>query len=208
MFTHPTIIETLPNGTKTASDLASKLLEERILVLNQPIDAASAMALTAALIVLEQRDPVAPIRLFINSPGGDVNAALGLISTMRDISCPVYAYCHGIAASAAALVLACADRRFAYEHSFVLIHQVMTCASAGATQQSDIHIIAEHTARLRDRLDDILAEATGRSKEEITRDTERDNYMSAEEAKAYGLVDEVIPFSLRSKGPAGPANAS
>ena len=195
MFTHPVITETLPNGTKVSADLASKLLEQRVLVLNAPIDSNTAMALSAAIMLLEREDPREPIRLLVNSPGGEVYSALALVSTMRDASCPVHTYCMGLAASAAALVLACGDRRFAHEHSTVLIHQPLT--GTGVTQESNVRILAEQTARLRDTLDGILAQATGRSKAEVTQATERDNYLSAAEALEFGLIDEVVPFGAR-----------
>ncbi len=194
MFTHLSFVETLPNGGRQATDLPSRLLESRILVLNKEIDSNAAMALATSLLLLERQDPEGEVVLLIDSPGGSVYAALGLLSIMRDVSCPVHTYCVGLAASAAALVLACGDRRSAYEHATVMIHQPLT--GTGLTQQSNVRIVAEHSTALRERLDSILAAATGKAKAVITADTERDHYLSAEEAMRYGIVDEVIPFRM------------
>lgn len=196
MFTRIAILDKTEEGP-VARTLPDLLADRRTLILEGQITSEKCVALAAALMLLEAEDAEANVRILINSPGGDAYAAVALVSAIKDVSCPVHTHCMGLAASAAALVLACGDRRTAFEHADVMIHQVLT--GTGYTQQSNVAIAAEHAAAMRGKLDAILAAATGKSEDEIRTDTERDRWMSAAQAAAYGLVDEVIPFGAGKK---------
>lgn len=186
----PTVVETTNRGER-AFDIYSRLLKDRIIFLGTPINDEIANLIMAQLLHLEGEDPDKDINLYINSPGGSVTSALGIYDTMTFIKPKVSTICMGQAASAAAILLAAGEKgkRFALPHARVLIHQ----PHGGAEGQStDIEIAAREVQRIRDLLDDILADKTGQPKEKITADTDRDFIMSAEEAVAYGIVDQVI----------------
>lgn len=186
----PYVIEQTSRGERSY-DIYSRLLKERIIFLGEEVNDTSASIIVAQLLFLEAEDPSKDIHLYINSPGGSVSAGFAIYDTMKYIKCDVSTICIGMAASMGAFLLAggTKGKRFALPNSEIMIHQ----PSGGARgQATEIKIVAENILKTKKKLNEILAANTGRSIEEIERDTERDNYMSAEEAKAYGLIDEVI----------------
>ena len=186
----PYVIEQSPRGERSY-DIYSRLLNERIIFLGEQIDDAVANTVVAQLLHLESADPDKDISLYINSPGGVINSGLAIYDTMNYIKCDVSTICMGQAASMAAVLLACGapGKRYALPNSRVMIHQ----PSGGAQgQQTEIEIAAKEILYCRDRLNQILADHTGQSLETIHKDTERDNFMSAQDACAYGIVDQVV----------------
>jgi ATP-dependent Clp protease protease subunit len=186
----PYVIEQSPRGERSY-DIYSRLLNERIVFLGEQIDDGVANSVVAQLLHLESADPEKDISLYINSPGGVITSGLAIYDTMQYIRCDVSTICIGQCASMAAVLLACGakGKRFALPNSRVMIHQ----PSGGAQgQQTEIEIAAKEILHYRDLLNGILAEKTGQSIETIKEDTERDNFMSAKEAAAYGLVDKVV----------------
>ncbi len=185
----PYIVEQTSRGERSY-DIYSRLLEDRIIFLSGEIDDAVANTVVAQLIYLEAKDLSKDISLYINSPGGSVSAGLAIYDTMNYIKCDVSTICIGMAASMGAFLLSSGakGKRFALPNSEIMIHQPLGGAQG---QASDIKIAADHILRTKKKLNNILARNTGRSIEEIERDTDRDNYLSAEEAKAYGLIDTV-----------------
>ncbi len=186
----PYVIEQTSRGERSY-DIYSRLLKERIIFLGEEVTDASASVIIAQLLFLEGEDPEKDIHLYINSPGGSVSAGLAIYDTMQYIKCDVSTICIGMAASMGSFLLSggAKGKRFALPNSEIMIHQPLGGAKGQAT---DIKIAAEHILKTRERLNKILAANTGQSLEQIEIDTERDNFMSAEEAKEYGLVDEVI----------------
>ncbi len=172
-------------------DIYSRLLKDRIIFLLGEVDDDSANAIVAQLLYLQFEDPKADIHLYINSPGGSVTAGMSVYDTMRYISCDVATYCLGLAASMAATLLAAGTKgkRHALPHAEVMIHQVLGGARGPAT---DIQIRTAHLLRTKKTMNEILARLTGQPLERLEKDTDRDNFMSAAEAKAYGLVDHVL----------------
>ena len=191
----PTVIEKTHNGER-AFDIYSKLLNDRIIFLADEVNDYTASIVVAQLLYLESMDPNKDIFLYINSPGGSVTAGMAIYDTMNYISCDVATVCIGMAASMGAFLLSSGakGKRFALPNSEIMIHQPLGGARGQAT---DIKIQADLILRTRDRLNRILAKNTGKTIEEIARDTERDNYMEADEAMAYGLVDQVIEKHIR-----------
>ena len=186
----PYVIEQTSRGERSY-DIYSRLLKERIIFLGEEVNDVSASVVVAQLLFLEADDPDKDIQLYINSPGGSVTAGLAMYDTMQYIKCDVCTYCIGMAASMGSFLLAggAKGKRFALPHSEIMIHQ----PSGGAQgQATEIQIAAQHIQKTKDTLNRILAENTGQPLEVICADTDRDNFMSAEEAKAYGLVDEII----------------
>jgi len=186
----PTVIEQTSRGER-AYDIYSRLLKDRIILLGDEVNNVTANAIVAQLLFLEAEDPEKDIYLYINSPGGSVTAGMAIYDTMNYIKPDVSTVCLGMAASMGAFLLAAGakGKRFALPNSEIMIHQPMGGASGQAT---DIAIHAEHILRTKENLNRILAERTGQPLEKIKEDTERDNFMTAEQAKAYGLVDEVM----------------
>ena len=186
----PVVVEQTNRGERSY-DIYSRLLKDRIILLGDEVNNTTANAIIAQLLFLEADDPDKDIFLYINSPGGSVSAGLAIYDTMNFIKPDVSTVCLGMAASMGAFLLAAGakGKRFALPNSEIMIHQPMGGASGQAT---DIAIHAEHILRTRENLNKILAERTGQSLEQIRQDTERDNFMTAEQAKAYGLVDEVM----------------
>ena len=186
----PYVIEQTSRGERSY-DIYSRLLKERIIFLGEEVTDASASVIIAQLLFLEGEDPEKDVHLYINSPGGSVSAGLAIYDTMQYIKCDVSTICIGMAASMGSFLLSggAKGKRFALPNSEIMIHQPLGGAKGQATE---IKIAAEHILKTRDRLNKILAANTGQSLEQIEIDTERDNFMSAEEAKEYGLVDEVI----------------
>ncbi len=186
----PMVVEQSGRGER-AYDIYSRLLKERIVFLVGPVTDESANLIVAQLLFLESENPDKDISLYINSPGGSVTAGMAIYDTMQFIKPQVSTLCTGLAASMGAFLLAAGakGKRFSLPNSRIMIHQ----PSGGAQgQATDIEIHAKEILYLRQRLNAILAENTGRTLEEIALDTERDNFMSADEAKAYGLIDEVL----------------
>ncbi len=186
----PYVIEQTSRGERSY-DIFSRLLNDRIVMLNGPVDDASASLVVAQILYLESQDPDKDINFYINSPGGSVSAGLAIYDTMKYVKCDVSTICMGMAASMGAFLLAAGTKgkRYALPNAEVMIHQ----PSGGAQgQASDILINAKHIERTRANLNKMLAEATGKSIEEVSRDTDRDYWMTAEEAKEYGIVDKVI----------------
>ena len=186
----PYVIEQTSKGERSY-DIYSRLLKDRIIFLGEEVNDVSASIVVAQLLFLEAEDPEKDIHLYINSPGGSVTAGMAIYDTMNYIKCDVSTVCIGMAASMGAFLLAggAKGKRFALPNSEIMIHQPLGGAQG---QASDIKIQAEHILRTRDKLNAILAANTGRPIEEIARDTDRDNWMSAEAAAAYGLIDKVI----------------
>lgn len=186
----PMVVEKSPYGER-AFDIYSRLLKERIIFLGGPIDDHIANLVIAQLLFLENEDPKKDIQLYINSPGGSVTSTLAMLDTMEYVKPDVATVCVGIAASGAAIMLAGGEKgkRFALPNAEVMIHQPWGGAQGQAT---DIEITAKQILKTRDRLNKILAKTTGQSLEKIEKDVERDYFMSAEEAKKYGLIDEIF----------------
>ncbi|MBP7831109.1 MAG: ATP-dependent Clp endopeptidase proteolytic subunit ClpP [Kiritimatiellae bacterium] len=186
----PMVVEQTGRGER-AYDIFSRLLKDRIIFIGTAISDEISNLVIAQMLFLQSEDAEKDINLYINSPGGSVTAGLALYDTMQFLKCPVTTYCVGQAASMAAVLLAAgsAGRRFALPNARIMIHQPWGGVEG---QASDISIQAKEILRLRDRLNEILSRHTGKSLEVISKDTDRDFFMAAEEAKAYGLVDEVV----------------
>ena len=186
----PYVIEQTSRGERSY-DIYSRLLEDRIIFLGEEVTDVSASVIIAQLLFLEAEDPSKDIHLYINSPGGSETAGMAIYDTMNYIKCDVSTICMGLAASMGAFLLAggAKGKRLALPNSEIMIHQ----PSGGARgQASDIKIVADNIIKTRKRLNEMLAANTGKPLEDIERDTERDNFMTAEEAKAYGLIDEIV----------------
>ena len=186
----PYVIEQTSRGERSY-DIYSRLLKDRIIFLGEEVTDVSANLIVSQLLFLESEDPGKDISLYINSPGGSVTAGMAIYDTMQYIKCDVSTICMGMAASMGAFLLAggTKGKRIALPNSTIMIHQ----PSGGAQgQATDIKIVAEQILKTRQKLNEILAENTGKPLDVIARDTERDNYMTAEEAKEYGMIDEVL----------------
>jgi ATP-dependent Clp protease protease subunit len=186
----PTVVEQSPRGER-AYDLFSRLLRERIIFIGTPIDDTIANLVCAQMLFLESEDPEKDINIYINSPGGDITALFAIYDTLKYVRPDKSTFCFGQAASAAAVLLAAGTKgkRFALPHARVLLHQPY---GGGGGQASDIELQAKEILRMRDLLNQMLAADTGQSAERLQKDTDRDFIMDAEEAKAYGIIDEVI----------------
>ncbi len=193
----PTVIEKSQFGER-AYDIYSRLLRERIIFLGGPIDDHMANLVIAQLLFLENEDPKKDIKLYINSPGGSVSSTLAMVDTMNHIKCDVSTVCVGMAASGGALLLSAGTKgkRFILPHAEVMIHQVLSGVEG---QGTDIEIGARHILRTKATLNQILAKNTGKTAAQVEKDTERDNWMSPDEAKKYGIVDEIIVKSKSGK---------
>ena len=186
----PMVVEQTNRGERSY-DIYSRLLKDRIIFLGEEVTDVSASVVVAQLMFLEAEDPEKDIHLYINSPGGSVTAGMAIYDTMQYIKCDVSTICLGMAASMGAFLLAggAKGKRFALPHSTIMIHQ----PSGGAQgQATEIQIVADHIAQTKRTLNELLAANTGQPIEVVERDTDRDNYMTAEEAKAYGLIDGVV----------------
>ena len=186
----PYVIEQTSRGERSY-DIYSRLLKDRIIFLGEEVNDVSASLVVAELLFLEAEDPGKDIQLYINSPGGSVTAGMAIYDTMQYIKCDVSTICLGMAASMGAFLLAggTKGKRFALPNSTIMIHQ----PSGGAQgQATEIQIVADHIAKTKRTLNEILASNTGQPLEVVEKDTDRDNYMSAEEALAYGLIDGVV----------------
>ena len=192
----PYVVEQSAHGERSY-DIFSRLLNDRIIVLSEDVNDTSASLVVAQLLYLEGQDPDKDISLYINSPGGSISAGMAIHDTMRYIKCDVSTICRGMAASMGAFLLASGTKgkRFALPNAEIMIHQPLIAGGQGgglSGQATDIKIHADHIVRTREKMNRMLSEYTGQPLEKVQLDTERDNFLSAEEAKAYGLIDEVI----------------
>ena len=186
----PMVVEKTDRGER-AYDIYSRLLKDRIVFVGGEVEDGMANAIVAQLLFLQAQDPKKEISVYVNSPGGSVTAGLAILDTMKMLKCPVATYCVGQAASMGAILLAAGTKgkRHALPNARIMIHQQWGGAQGKA---SDIEITAREIVRLKDVLNGILAEASGKTVEEVLKDTDRDHFMSAEEAKAWGIVDTVL----------------
>ena len=186
----PTVIEKSQYGER-AYDIYSRLLKDRIIFLGAPITDIVASSIIAQMLFLASRDPKKDIQFYINSPGGVVSDGMAIYDTMQYVKCPISTVCMGVAASMGAVLLAGGERgkRFILPNSQVMLHQPMGGASGQAVE---IEITAKQIVKIRERLNKILAEHTGKLLDQIAKDTDRDFYLTAQEAKDYGIVDEVL----------------
>ncbi len=186
----PTVIDKTPSGER-AYDIYSRLLEDRVIFLGEGIDSAVANTVIAQLLFLEKQDAKAPITMYVNSPGGHVTAGLAIYDTMQYVKCPVITVAMGLAASMGSIILAGGEKgkRYALPHAEIMIHQPLGGAE---WQASDIMLAARHIEKTGDILYNILAEHTGQKVKKVKEDCDRDNFMSAQEALEYGLIDKIV----------------
>ena len=189
----PYVIEQTNKGERSY-DIYSRLLKDRIIFLGEEVDQASANVIVAELLFLEAEDPEKEIYLYINSPGGSITAGMAIYDTINYIKCPVSTICIGMAASMGAVLLASGTKgkRYATPNSEILIHQPLIMGGGIQGQTTEIKIHADHMVKTREKLNKILSERTGQPLDVINRDTDRDNYMTAEEALKYGLIDGIM----------------
>lgn len=189
----PYVIEQTSKGERSY-DIFSRLLKDRIIFLAEDVNPTSASLVVAQLLFLESEDPDREISLYINSPGGSITDGMAIVDTINYIKCPVSTICVGMAASMGAVLLACGEKgkRYATPNAEILIHQPLIGGGGLSGQTTEIKIHADHMVRTREKLNKILSEKTGQSLETIEKDTERDNYMTAEEALKYGLIDGIM----------------
>lgn len=189
----PYVIEQTNKGERSY-DIFSRLLKDRIIFMGEDVNPTSASLVIAQLLFLESEDPDKEIFLYINSPGGSITDGMAIVDTMNYIKCPVSTICVGMAASMGAVLLACGEKgkRFALPNAEILIHQPLIGGHGISGQATEIKIHADHMVRTREKLNKILSERTGQTLETIEKDTERDNYMTAQEALTYGLIDGIM----------------
>ena len=189
----PMVVEQTNRGERSY-DIYSRLLEDRIIFLADQVTDATASLVVAQLLYLEAKDPDKDIQLYIDSPGGSITAGMAIYDTMQYIKCDVSTICIGMAASMGAFLLAAGEKgkRFALPNSEVMIHQPLIAGGGLSGQTTDIKIYTDHHVNTKKKMNEILAERTGQTYEKLCEDTERDNFMTAQEAKEYGLIDEVI----------------
>lgn len=189
----PMVVEQTNRGERSY-DIYSRLLEDRIIFLADQVTDATASLVVAQLLYLEAKDPDKDIQLYIDSPGGSITAGMAIYDTMQYIKCDVSTICIGMAASMGAFLLAAGEKgkRFALPNSGVMIHQPLIAGGGLSGQTTDIKIYTDHLVNTKKKMNEILAERTGQTYEKLCEDTERDNFMTAQEAKEYGLIDEVI----------------
>ena len=192
----PYVVEQTNRGERSY-DIFSRLLNDRIIVLSEDVNDTSASLVVAQLLYLEGQDPDKDISLYINSPGGSISAGMAIHDTIQYIKCDVSTICMGMAASMGAFLLASGTKgkRFALPNAEIMIHQPLIAGGQGgglSGQATDIKIHADHIIRTRAKMNRLLSEYTGQPLEKVEQDTERDNFLSAQEAKEYGLIDEVI----------------
>ena len=187
----PMVVEQTNRGERSY-DIFSRLLNDRVIILSEEVNDTTASLVVAQLLYLEAQDPDKDISFYINSPGGSISAGMAIYDTMQYINCDVYTICVGMAASMGAFLLQAGapGKRMALPNAEIMIHQPLMSGLQG--QATDIKIHADHIIRMRKKLNSIMSQRTGQPLEIIERDTERDNFMTAEEAKAYGLIDKVI----------------
>ena len=188
----PYVIEQTSRGERSY-DIFSRLLKDRIIVLSEDVNHVTASLVIAQMLFLESEDPDREIHFYINSPGGSITDGMAIVDTMNYIKCPVSTNCIGMAASMGAVLLACGEKgkRFATPNAEILIHQPLISGGLSG-QTTEIKIHADHMVKTRQKLNKLLSEKTGQPLDKINADTERDNYMTAEEALKYGLIDGIL----------------
>ena len=188
----PYVVEQTSRGERSY-DIFSRLLKDRIIFLSEDVNHVTASLVIAQMLFLESEDPDKEISFYINSPGGSITDGMAIVDTMNYIKCPVSTICIGLAASMGSVLLACGakGKRYATPNSEVLIHQPLISGGLSG-QTTEIKIHADHMVKTREKLNRILSEKTGKSIEQIEKDTERDNFMTAQEALEYGLIDEIL----------------
>ena len=189
----PYVVEQTARGERSY-DIFSRLLNDRIIVLSEDVNASSASVVVAQLLYLEGQDPEKDISFYINSPGGSITDGMAIHDTMQYIKCDVSTICVGMAASMGAFLLASGTKgkRYALPNSEILIHQPLIAGGGLSGQTTDIKIHADHMVYIKNRMNELLSQYTGQPLEVLQRDTERDNYMTAQQAKEYGLIDAII----------------
>jgi len=189
----PYVIEQTSKGERSY-DIYSRLLKDRIIMLSEDVNSASANVIIAEMLFLESEDPDKEIHFYINSPGGSIVDGMAIVDTMNYIKCPVSTICVGMAASMGSVLLACGEKgkRFATQNSEILIHQPLIGGHGLSGQTTDIKIHTDHLVKTREKMNKLLSDKTGQPIEKIWEDTERDNYMTAEEALKYGLIDGIL----------------
>lgn len=189
----PMVVEQTNRGERSY-DIYSRLLEDRIIFLADQVDNATSSLVVAQMLYLEAKDPDKDIQFYIDSPGGSITAGMAIYDTMQYIKCDVSTICIGMAASMGAFLLAAGEKgkRFALPNSEIMIHQPLISGGGLSGQTTDIKIYTDHLVETKKKMNQILAERTGQTYEKLCEDTERDNFMTADAAKAYGLIDEVI----------------
>ena len=191
----PSVVKKMPDGSERGFDIYSRLLDDRIIMFTEEVNSVSASNAVAELLYLNSVDKKKPIWMYIDSPGGVVTAGLSIYDTMKSIDAPVYTMVTGLAASMGAILLSGGDKRFALPNAEVMIHQPSGGAQGKAT---DINIVAENILKTKKRLNTILAENCHKDYDKVAADTERDYYMDAEEALAYGIIDEIFPYKKKT----------
>ena len=196
----PMVVEQTNRGERSY-DIYSRLLEDRIIFLADQVTDATASLVVAQLLYLEAKDPDKDIQLYIDSPGGSITAGMAIYDTMQYIKCDVSTICIGMAASMGAFLLAAGEKgkRFALPNSEVMIHQPLIAGGGLSGQTTDIKIYTDHLVNTKKKMNEILAERTGQTYEKLCEDTERDNFMTAQEAKEYGLIDEVLVMNQKKQ---------
>ncbi len=194
----PMVVEQTNRGERSY-DIYSRLLEDRIIFLADQVDNATSSLVVAQMLYLEAKDPDKDIQFYIDSPGGSITAGMAIYDTMQYIKCDVSTICIGMAASMGAFLLAAGTKgkRFALPNGEIMIHQPLISGGGLSGQTTDIKIYTDHLVNTKKKMNEILAERTGQTYEKLCEDTERDNFMTADEAKAYGLIDEVIVKQAR-----------
>ena len=189
----PYVIEQTSKGERSY-DIYSRLLKDRIIMLSEDVNPQSANVIIAEMLFLESEDPDKEIHFYINSPGGSIVDGMAIVDTMNYIKCPVSTICVGMAASMGSVLLACGEKgkRFATPNSEILIHQPLIGGNGLSGQATDIKIHTDHLIKTREKMNKLLSEKTGQPLDKIWADTERDNYMTAEEALKYGLIDGIL----------------
>ena len=189
----PVVVEQTNRGERSY-DIFSRLLEDRIIFLSDQVNDATSSLVVAQMLYLEAKDPDKDIQLYIDSPGGSITSGLAIDDTMQYIKCDVSTICIGMAASMGAFLLAAGakGKRYALPNSEIMIHQPLISGGGLSGQTTDIKIYSDHLVKTKEKMNKILSERTGKSYEQVCEDTERDNFMTADEAKAYGIIDDVI----------------
>ena len=189
----PVVVEQTNRGERSY-DIFSRLLEDRIIFLSDQVNDATSSLVVAQMLYLEARDPDKDIQLYIDSPGGSITSGMAIYDTMQYIKCDVSTICIGMAASMGAFLLAAGakGKRYALPNSEIMIHQPLISGGGLSGQTTDIKIYSDHLVKTKEKMNKILSERTGKSYEQVCEDTERDNFMTADEAKAYGIIDDVI----------------
>lgn len=196
MFGVPHAIVTNPDGSKYTIDLPSQMFKDRVIFMTGEVDDTMADIMMAELLSLDASNTShEPIHVYINSPGGSVTAGMAIYDTMKTIKSPVYTYCIGLAASMGAFLLSSGDKRFCAPEAEVMIHQPLGGAKG---QAADIEITAKHILKTREKLNRIMAQNTGKPLEEVEKATDRDNWLTAQEALDFGLIDEILPYKEKN----------